>query len=885
MEFKKSYTPAEFEGKIYQKWIENNSFEPKKSTTGQTYYIPIPPPNVTGSLHIGHSLTISLEDIMVRYHRMKGDETVWIPWTDHAWIATQNVVEKKLAKEWKNRVEMGREEFLAEVWKWKDEYAANINSQIRLMWASCDWSKERFTLDEKLNKIVEHIFVDLYNKWLIYRWEYMVNYSPALQTVVSDIEVEYKEEDAKMYYITYFVSWSDNELIVATTRPETLLADMAVAVHPKDKRYKKMIGRKVILPILNKEIPIIGDETVEKDFGTWVLKITPAHDPADFQIGKKHSLKLDYKVVDNDGKMNKNAGIFAWQDVITARENIVELLRAKWNLVKIEPYKHKVGYCERSWCKIETIISTQWFVKASELAKKVISWYKKKEFEIIPDRFNKTFEDWIFNLRDWCISRQLWWGHQIPAYYDIKSWELVAVSNNENEVFAKFGKENVRRDEDVLDTWFSSALWPFSILDWDPVKAWDLFKKYYPAQVLETWYDILFFWVIRMLLMGYEYTWQTPFKKVYLHWLTLDEKWRKMSKSLWNWINPIDVINEYSADALRLTLTIGNTPWNNMNFSIKNVENNSIFINKLWNIARFVHSNIWEINISYEHLKKNLISNYEELLDHEKWILQKTSQIINRMTDSMEKYNFSISGEELISFTRDDFADFFIEEYKLSKNLSKYWEQVIGFVLINILKLWHPYIPFVTEELYNKICPDSLIIDSIWPNFELAKDSKIEKDLSIVHEVLRVIRNIRATKNIKPGDTVDVIFKTTKWLQDLLDKNSHIINWLAKVKTIEFIDKSKSLDENKFVFWVAWNVDIYVNLWENINNEDELDRLKLQIEDKKDYIRKLDIKLLNADFIRNAPEQLVRSEQEKKIQAQEQLEKLKEKFSKLSDSI
>ncbi|MDD2565480.1 MAG: valine--tRNA ligase, partial [Candidatus Gracilibacteria bacterium] len=460
MEFNKSYNPKEFEKNIYQKWLDGDKFLPKKSETGKTFYIPMPPPNVTGNLHIGHSLTLALEDIMVRYHRLKGDETLWIPGTDHAGISTQNVVEKKLSSQGISRTEIGREKFISEVWKWKDEYHKNITDQIKLMGASCDWSKERFTLDEGLNKTVEYTFCDLYNKGLIYRGEYMVNFSPALQTVVSDIEVVHKEEETNMYYITYFVSGSDNELIIATTRPETLLADQAIAVNPKDKRYKKMIGRNVILPIVNKEIPIIGDDNVDKDFGTGVLKITPAHDPADFQIAKKHNLKLDFSAIDRNGRMTREAGIFAGQDYITARQNIVELLRSKGNLVKIEPYTHKVGYCERTGCKIETVVSTQWFVKSSEMVNKVIAGYKKKEFTIVPERYNKTLEDWIFNLRDWCISRQLWWGHQIPAYFDVNTGELVAVSEDEQGVYDKYGKDNVKRDEDVLDTWFSSSLWP-----------------------------------------------------------------------------------------------------------------------------------------------------------------------------------------------------------------------------------------------------------------------------------------------------------------------------------------------------------------------------------------------------------------------------------------
>jgi len=880
-EFNKSYSPKDFEQQIYASWLQNNKFAPTKSRTGKTFYIPVPPPNVTGNLHLWHALTLTLEDIMIRYHRLKWDETLWIPWADHAWIATQSVVEKKLAKQWITRVSLGREKFLEKVWEWKEEYSNNINSQTRLMWASLDWSKERFTLDKWLSDNVSHIFCDLYKKWLLYRWEYMVNYSPGLETVISDIEVDYKEEDAKMYYITYFVSWSDNELTIATTRPETLLADQAVAVHPKDKRYKKMIWRSVILPILNKEIPIIGDETVEKDFGTWVLKITPAHDPADFQLGKKHNLRLDYSVIDKNWRMTKEAGIFAWQDFMMARENVVELLRAKWNLIKIEPYKHNVWYCSRSWCKIETIISKQWFIKSSEIAKKVIAGYKKKEFVIMPERYNKPFEDWIFNLRDWCVSRQLWWWHQIPAYYDIKTWELVAVSQDEESVYKKYGKENIRRDEDVLDTWFSSALWPFSILDWAPKNPWELFKKFYPANVLETGHDILTFWVIKMLLMWYEYTGETPFKTIYLHWLVRDEQWRKMSKSLGNGINPIDVINEYSADALRLALVIWNTPGNNMNFSIKNVENYSIFLNKLWNITRFVHTSIWEITTDYSKLQSFIEKNYEDFSMHEKWIISRLSWIIENLTNSMEKYNFSMAWEDIISFTKDEFADFFIEEYKLTKDVSKYSKEILSYSMLSILKLWHPYIPFVTEELYSKLVPDGSLMDSEWPLLWIKKDTKVEKSINTLYEIIRTIRNIRAEKWVKPGNKVDAIFRVTKASYDLIAENILILKGLAKIENIEIIDKSKKIDEDELIFWVVANVEIFINPGDSIDYEEEKTRLKTQINNQKDYINKLDTKLLNAEFLRNAPEHVVRIEQDKKLQAQEQLQKLVDKLASL----
>jgi valyl-tRNA synthetase len=880
-EFEKKYNPKQFETEIYKKWEKDDKFKPKNSSSKKTFYIPMPPPNVTWNLHLWHALTNTVQDIMIRYHRLKWDITLWVPGTDHAWIATQSVVEKKLAKNGIKKTDLWREKFIDEVWKWKDEYANNINSQIRLMWASCDWSKERFTLDEWLNKLVEYVFCDLYEKKLIYRWEYMVNYSPILETVISDIEVNYQEEKANLYYITYFLKWSDKELVIATTRPETMLADQAIAVHPKDKRYRKLIGRKIILPILNKEIPIIWDEIVDIEFGTWALKITPAHDAIDFSVGKKHNLKLDYSVIDKNWIMNHNAWIFNWQNCETARENIVELLKAKWNLVKIEPYTHKVWYCSRSWAKIETIISTQWFVNSSELAKNVIKWYKKNEFKIIPEKFNKIFENWIYNLKDWCISRQLWWWHQIPAYYDINTWKLLEVTTDEKKVFKKYGKDNVKRDDDVLDTWFSSALWPFSILDWDPKKPWKLFNQFYPAQVLETWHDIIFFWVIRMLLMGYEYTKKTPFKNIYLHWLILDEKGKKMSKSIWNIIDPVEIINQYSTDALRLSLIIWNTPWNNLNFSIKAVESNSLFLNKLWNVTRFVHSNVWEIKKNDIELLNTINKNYDKLLNHEKWIISRLKNVFDIVTDWMENFNFSIIWFDLINFTKDEFADFYIEEYKLTKENSKYWDTVLSFCILTLLKLWHPYIPFITEELYWKLKNKETLIDNTWPKWNIKRNILIEKDMCIISNVIRTVRNIRAEKLIKPQDKVDVIFRTTKKFKTLLETNQEIIYWLAKIKNLFIVEKNKDINWSKYAYWVIDSIDIFVDTWDIIDSTDEKERLKLLICDKKEYIRIINFKLLNANFVKKAPESLVRIEQEKKLQAEEQLKKLEEKYKTL----
>jgi len=881
--FSKKYEPELFEKEIYSSWEGSNDFLPKKSSNWKTFYIPMPPPNVTWVLHLWHALTLSLEDIMTRYHRMIWDETLWLPGTDHAWIATQARVEKMLAESWITKQSLWREEFLKKVWEWKEKYWNTITKQTRLIWSSPDWSKERFTLDEWLSKTVKKAFVDLYNKSMIYKWEYMVNYSPALQTVLSDQEVVYKEEKSKLYYITYFISWTDSELVVATTRPETLLWDEAVAINPFDKRYKKFLKlwKKLILPILNREIPLIWDEMVDMEFGTWCVKITPAHDKNDFEVAKKHSLPLDNVVISKDGKMTSKTWIFAWQDYLTARQNIVELLRAKWNLLKIEEYNSKVWYCERSGCKVETIISSQWFIKVQPMVDKVIEWYKKKEFEIIPARYNKIFEDWIYNLNDWCISRQLWWGHRIPAYYHKETGEMIV---SEEDLTLTW---NYYQDEDVLDTWFSSGLWPFSTLwfeIWVNKQTSELFNKFYPANVLETWHDIIFFWVVRMLLFWYEFTWQTPFKQIYLHGLIKDKNGKKMSKSLWNWIDPINMIDKYGTDALRLTLTVWNTPWNDLKFDEDNVIENKIFINKLWNATRFVYANLFEKSdykiINYDKLEQKLLSNYEYLMFHEKWILSKLRNISDTLKIWMQNLNFSEIWIELQSFTRNDFCDYYIEEFKLT-NTSKYGRDVIMYVINNILKLWHPFIPFVTEELWSKIWFEWKLINSNYSKVLLPYDKQIEKNKEIIIETIKEIRRIRNENHIQPSTSIKMKLKIKKLLQELFSKEIiDMISWIIKSEETQII--SKKIDEEDVLYWVtkAW-VEIFIYNTEKVDYSKEIEKLKEQILDTKEYISILDKKLLNESFVRNAPANLVRVEQEKKLNTQEKLIKLEDKFKNI----
>lgn len=886
-DFPKKYEPIIFEEELYNMWENTGKFKPVKWKTKKTYYIPMPPPNVTSKLHIWHSVMLTIEDIITRYHRMIWDETLLLPWTDHAWISTQVKVEEKLAKEWKNKHNISREEFLKACWEWNDLYWWEIQTQFRKMWTSCDWSKEKFTFDPEMNVIVNKAFVNLYNKWLIYKWEYMVNYDPVLDTVVSDQEVIYKEENTKLYYINYFVSWSDNEIVVATTRPETLLWDVAVAVNPKDKRYKKLLKawKKLILPIVNKEIPLIADDMVDMEFWSWAVKITPAHDANDFDVAKRHDLPLNKVVLWKDWRMAEIAWIFAWQDYKTARSNIVELLKAKWNLIKIENHISKVWYWERSHAKIETIISTQWFIKINPLVKKVIKWYKAKEFEIIPKRFNKIFEDWIYNLNDWCISRQLIWWHQIPIWY-WSDWEMFCA---ETEELAKetakwhyWRETELIQETDVLDTWFSSWLWPFAVLwyDIDSEEQNELVKKFYPAQILETWHDIIFFWVIRMLLFWYEFTWQTPFKTIYFHWLVRDKLWRKMSKSLNNGIDPIEMIDKYWTDALRLTLSIWNTPWNDLKFDEENVKNHMFFINKLWNASRFVSVNIDNLETDIIKLDTLIKSNYNNLMFHEKWILSRIKHLSDLVTESMENYNFSEAWIELQNFTKNEFCDYYIEAFKLTKKESKYWEYIISYVINILLKLWHPYIPFVTEKIYQKLWFIWNLINSDWWNVSIVRDIEIEKDNNLIIDIIKEVRNIRANNSILPNKFIWLKIYA-KWKNaKIISKVINLIAWVVKSNNYELTDK-KPENEN-LAFWIikAW-VEVYIDTSNSLDKDKEIRRIKEQIEDTKEYIMILDKKLLNESFVNKAPEKLVRLEMEKKEQARNKLEKLEEKLYKL----
>lgn len=881
MEFPKVYTPSEFESSLAKMWEEKGLYAPQKSRTGKTFYIPLPPPNVTGVLHTGHALMLALQDVMTRYHRMKGDETLWVPGTDHAGIATQNVVAKALSKDSIRREELGREKFVEKIWEWKETSHKTITDQMRMMGASVSWDHERFTLDEANNKLVTDTFVKLYNDGIIYRGEYMVNYCPKDKTVISKSEIEYREEAGFLYEIAYFVSGADKELIVATTRPETLLADQAIAVHPKDKRYKKLIGKTAILPIANRKIPIIADEMVDMDFGTGAVKITPAHDPNDFETGKRHNLPLDYRVLDNNGVMMKHTGDFAGKKEMEAREMMIEMLRARGNLMKVTPHTSQVGYSERGGARVQTIVSTQWFVDSKKLAEKVMAGWAKKEFEIIPSRYGEIFETLMGNLHEWCISRQLWWGHQIPAYYD-KEGNLLGVTDDPSKLIKKYGTENVVRDEDVLDTWFSSALWPFSVLDWTFDEPGKLFKKFYPAQVLETGHDILLFWVVRMLLFGYGLTGQTPFKTVYLHGLVTDDQGRKFSKSLGNGIDPIEVIKQYSADALRLSLIVGNTPGNPFRFSLDLVKNNQTFLNKLWNVARFVWMNVGgekkiEVDTDVSKLEKTLTKNWSKLLDYERWILTRLKRTNLDVTRGMEEYDFSMMGEKLMSFTRDEFADYAIECFKLSKDESKYGKEVMMYTLLTLLKLWHPYIPFVTEALSGILVPKKTIIDAEWPECPFEIDTESEELIKSVFEVVKTIRTIRGDRKIKPGEAVGVVIYANPRDRAVLERNIALIAGLGKASEVEFTLTKDGLSREKYTYGMAGEIEVFVDT-SACSHDDDIERLEKLIAEKEDYVRTLEIKLMDPTFVNKAPENVIRLTQEKKEVTLRQIEKAREEL-------
>ena len=865
------YNPKEFEDRIYKHWEEKGLFKPSMDKTRKSYCIMMPPPNVTGKLHMGHALDDTIQDILIRFKRMQGYNTLWLPGTDHASISTEMKVVQKLQKEGKSKNDLGREKFIEEAWEWTHLYGGTIQKQQRKLGCSCDWDRCRFTLDENLSKAVVEQFVNLYNDGLIYRGNRMVNWCTNCNTSISDVEVIYKEEETCLWYIRYKITGTENRYItVATTRPETMLGDTAVAVNPDDDRYKDLIGKTCILPIMNKEIPIIADKFVEKEFGTGCVKITPAHDMNDYQAGLRHKLDI-IEVFDENFKMGDLHPDYKGMDLLDARKKIVEELRKNGNLVKEEKYVHNVGKCERCKNTIEPKISTQWFVKMKELAKPAIDIVKEDIIKFIPKKYEKIYFNWMENIQDWCISRQLWWGHQIPAYYCRECGHINVAKQKPNKC-EKCGSYDLYQDPDTLDTWFSSALWPFSTLGWPNKDSEDL-KTFYPTNVLITGYDIIFFWVARMIFSGLKVMGEKPFSDVLIHGIVRDSQGRKMSKTLGNGIDPIEVIDEYSADALRFSLLSGTTMGNDIRYMPEKLEQASNFANKIWNAAKFILMN--------RTSEKDIISfkkeNYDEesgkykneaLNIEDKWILNKLNELIREVTNNIEHYDVGVAIDKIYNFMWNEFCDWYIEmaKIRLYSNDEKSKIQVsfvLNEVFINCLKLLHPFMPFVTTEIYNNMINygEYELIVSKWPEVKNNDYSYEEKLIEKIKNIIVEIRNIRSTKNIHPSKKSGLIFVTKEYKKELKQLEDILLKF-GFGNNIEIYDKKENLPE-RVVSILSDGIDVYLPLDELINIEEEKKRLEEEKKKLESEVLRCEKILSNKGFISKAPEKKVEEEKEK----------------------
>ena len=871
MDMSKTYDPKEFEQRIYNEWEEGGYFKAEPNKDKVPFTIVIPPPNVTGQLHIGHALDESIQDSIIRFKRMQGYEALWLPGTDHASIATEMKVVDLLKSEGHTKEEVGREKFLERAWEWKEKYGGRIVQQLKRLGASCDWSRLAFTMDEKCSKAVKEVFVNLYNKGLIYQGKRMINWCPTCKTALSDAEVEYSEEPSFLWHIKYFFKDSNEYVVVATTRPETLLGDTAVAVNPKDERYKSFIGKMLILPIVGREIPLIADDYVDMTFGTGAVKITPAHDPNDFEVGLRHSLDV-IRVIGDDGKMNSEAGEYAGLSRYECRKLIVEKLEKSGNIDKIEPHAHNVGHCYRCHDTVEPVVSKQWFVKMETLAKPAITAVKRKSIKFTPTRFTKIYYNWMENIKDWCISRQLWWGHRIPAYYCEECGETV-VAKDMPTVCPKCGCKSFRQDEDVLDTWFSSALWPFSTLGY-PDKTEDL-EYFYPTDVLVTGYDIIFFWVARMIFSGIEHMGRIPFKDVLIHGIVRDSQGRKMSKSLGNGIDPLVIIDEYGADTLRYCLLNGISAGNDIRYSPEKLEGCRNFINKIWNASRFVL-----MNCEGKEIKSDLSD--VKLNSADRWILSKLNGVVKEVTVNMEKYEIGLACAAVQEFVWSDFCDWYIELCKpvlYGDDESKKVDEisVLSFVLGETLKLLHPFIPFVTEEIYSHIptVHGKLIrtkFPKYNPKFAFRKD---RNTIELVKEIIKSVRNIKLETGAAPSTKVDMIIVTQN--RKVIEDSKNYFSRLANVCDIKFVESKDDIKE-KVVSKILDGVEIYIPLGELVDYDKELARLNVELEKAESEIERAKNKLANQGFVAKAPKTLIDGEKAK-------LEKFTEIKAKILKSI
>ena len=879
-ELEKTYNPSEIEDRLYQKWLDRKYFHAEVDRSKKPFTIVMPPPNITGKLHMGHALDNTMQDIIIRFKRMQGYEALWVPGTDHASISTEVKVTNALKEEGIDKHELGREGFLKRTWEWKREYGGTITSQLKKIGSSCDWDRERFTMDEGCSKAVQTVFINLYNKGLIYKGSRIVNWCPVCNTSISDAEVEHEEQAGHFWHINYPVAGEEGRFVeIATTRPETLLGDTALAVNPKDERYKDLVGKMVKLPLTDREIPIIADEYVDMEFGTGVVKITPAHDPNDFEVGKRHNLP-EINILNDDATINNLGGKYAGMDRYEARKTMVEDLKEQGLLVRVEDHVHNVGTHDRCKTTVEPMVKQQWFVKMDELIKPAVEGVKNGDIELMPASMDKTYYNWTDNIRDWCISRQLWWGHRIPAYY-CKDCGEMTVSADEVKKCPKCGGTHIEQDPDTLDTWFSSALWPFSTLGW-PEKTPEL-EYFYPTDVLVTGYDIIFFWVIRMIFSGYEHMGEKPFGKVLFHGLVRDSQGRKMSKSLGNGIDPLEVIEKYGADALRYTLITGNTPGNDMRFYWERVEASRNFANKVWNASRFIMMNDPDNKI------KTTDAQPDNLTEADKWILSKMNKLITEVTENMEKYELGIAVAKLNDFIWEEFCDWYIEMVKprlyndedTTKNAA-IW--TLKTVLIDALKLLHPYMPFITEEIFCNIQDEeeSIMISS-WPvhrdKFDFPQQ---EKAIETIKEAVRNIRNIRAQMNVAPSRKAKVfVVSEDESIRKIFENGSVFFATLAYAGEVSVQSDKSGIPEDA-VSAVIPEAVLYIPFAELVDIDKEIERLKKEEARLNGEIKRCEGMLGNEKFISKAPQAKIDEEKAKLAKYQQMLSQVTERLESLS---
>ena len=886
----KNYDPSAIEDRLYQKWLDKKYFHAEVDRSRKPFTIVMPPPNITGKLHMGHALDNTMQDILIRFKRMQGYEALWIPGTDHASISTEVKVINALKEEGIDKNELGREGFLKRTWEWKKQYGGTITSQLKKMGSSCDWDRERFTMDEGCSKAVQTVFINLYKKGLIYKGSRIINWCPVCKTSISDAEVEYEEQAGHFWHIKYPIVGTDDAIIIATTRPETLIGDSALAVNPKDDRYKDLVGKMVELPLMNRQIPIIADDYVDMEFGTGVVKITPAHDPNDFQVGKRHNLP-EINMLNDDATINENGGKYAGMDRYEARKAMVEDLKAAGLLVKVEDHVHNVGTHDRCKTTVEPMIKQQWFVKMDELIKPAADAVKNGDIKLMPERMEKTYFNWTDNIRDWCISRQLWWGHRIPAYYCDDCGEMV-VSDTETTVCPKCGG-HMTQDPDTLDTWFSSALWPFSTLGW-PEKTEEL-SYFYPTDVLVTGYDIIFFWVIRMIFSGYEHMGEKPFGKVLFHGLVRDSQGRKMSKSLGNGIDPLEVIDKYGADALRLTLITGNAPGNDMRFYWERVEASRNFANKVWNATRFIMMNDPDGKIKPGNIKVNGNGGSSKAYDlpdnltaADKWILSRMNKVVAEVTENMEKYELGIAVSKLQDFIWDEFCDWYIEMVKprlyndedTTKDAAVW---TLKTVLVDALKMLHPYMPFVTEEIFCNLQDDEeSIMISDWPVYK--KELEFAEDENAIETIKNAVRNIRALRtdmNVAPSRKAKVyVVSENAGVRQIFENGKVFFATLGYASEV-CVQSDKTGIADDAVSTVIPEAVIYMPFADLVDVKAEIERLEKEEKRLNGEIARCNGMLNNEKFTSKAPQAKIDEEKEKLVKYTQMLEQVKERLGQL----